>query len=167
MGFNAEMAEILMDYATKRVSDIAIYEEGLRFKCRRCAIFCCRLGGPQLTQKDVQRIEQAGYREEGFFESCEGKDSSVKFLGGIRGRADGSCVFLEFNPEEGNYACSIYDSRPALCRLYPFDFYQTKRQSIVLRVIPCCRGLNAPNGEIVDEQFIASSLIAPILDLTY
>jgi len=79
--------------------------------------------------------------------------------GSLKNKEDGSCIFLKFKVEGDRYECSIYDSRPALCRLYPFDFDRTGPNSIILKVIPCCRGLNNPDGEIVDERFITSHLL--------
>lgn len=165
---NEEIARILLDPKTKQILGITIYEENLGFKCRRCATFCCKLGGPKLTKKDVQRIEQAGYSAKEFFVHFEGRSKcSSTFLGCLKSKEDGSCIFLKINPEKGSHGCSIYDFRPALCKLYPFDFYKINFQSIVLRLIPCCRGLNNPGGELVDERFIVSSLLDAIFDLTF
>ncbi len=166
MELNGEIARILLDPKTKQILDITLYEENLRFECRRCATFCCKLGGPKLTKKDIQRIEHAGYRRKAFLDSFKGRfKGSLTFLGNLRSREDGSCIFLKFNPEKNNYECSIYNFRPALCKLYPFDSYKMNPQSIMLRLIPCCRGLNNPNGELVNEKFIISSLLDAIFDL--
>ncbi|MFQ5758514.1 MAG: YkgJ family cysteine cluster protein, partial [Candidatus Bathyarchaeia archaeon] len=157
---NEEIARILLDPETKQILDITIYEENLRFGCRRCATFCCRLGGPKLTKKDIERIVKAGYEVREFFVPFKGEsECSPTFLGSLKSIEDSSCIFLRFNPEKGNYECSIYDFRPALCRLYPFDFYKTNSHSLVLRLIPCCMGLNNPDGELVNERFIVSSLL--------
>lgn len=168
MELNEEIARILLDSETKQISDITIYEENLRFKCRRCATFCCKLGGPKLTKGDIQRIEQARYRKKEFWDPFRGGSRGPPtFLGSLKAMEDGSCIFLKFNAEKDSYECSIYDFRPALCKLYPFDFYMTNSRSIVLRLIPCCKGLNDPDGEIVNERFILSSLIDAIFDLSF
>ena len=167
MEFNEEIARIFLDPKTRQILDITICEEHVRFECQRCATFCCKLGGPKLTKKDIQRIEQAGCSAKEFFAPFKGRSkSSSTFQGSLKSREDGSCVFLTFNPEKGNLKCSIYDSRPALCRLYPFDFEKINSKSIVLRLIPCCRGLNNPDGELVDERFIVSNMLDAIFDLT-
>jgi Fe-S-cluster containining protein len=160
---NEEIARILLDTKTKQILDITIHKKHLRFKCKQCAIFCCKLGGPQLTKKDVQRIEQAGYTGEGFIiRFRDGSDCSSAFLGSLRSEEDGSCIFLKFNPEEDSYECSIYDCRPTLCKLYPFEFHKIDSQSIMITLIPCCLGLNNPEGELVDEKFIVDSLFIAI-----
>jgi len=85
--------------------------------------------------------------------------------GNLKNREDGSCVFLKFDAERGFHECSIYDVRPALCSLYPFDFEMVNPDSFVLKLIPCCRGLNDPRGELVNEEFVINCLIDAILDL--
>ncbi|UCC33411.1 MAG: YkgJ family cysteine cluster protein [Candidatus Bathyarchaeota archaeon] len=162
---NEELARITLNPKTMQILNIIIYERKLRFKCRRCATFCCRLGGPKLTRKDALCIAQGGYaREEFLIPFRKEWNSSSTFLGDLRSNEEGSCIFLKFNSDEGNYECSIYDSRPSLCKLYPFDFRNESPQSISLGLIPCCRGLNNPDGELVDEGYIMDSLFDPISD---
>jgi Fe-S-cluster containining protein len=163
---NEEIAGIILNSDHKQVFDITVYEENLRFECRRCAAFCCKLGGPNLTRKDIKRITQGGYKAREFVVPFKSESEGwPTFLGSLKGKEDGSCIFLEFGLEEGIYECSIYDFRPALCKLYPFDFYNINSQSIVLKLIPCCRGLNNPEGEFVNEEFIVDSLLEAIFDL--
>jgi Fe-S-cluster containining protein len=64
-----------------------------------------------------------------------------------------------------DYECSIYDVRPVLCRLYPFDFERINSNSFLLKIIPCCKGLNNADGEPVNEKFIAKHLFENILKL--
>ncbi|UCE43672.1 MAG: YkgJ family cysteine cluster protein [Candidatus Bathyarchaeota archaeon] len=165
METNEELARIILNPKTMQILDITLYGKNLRFKCIRCATFCCKLGGPKLTKKDALCIEQVGYTKEEFLTPFRKEsDNSSTFLGGLRSNEEGSCIFLTFNLEEGNYECSIYNSRPSLCKLYPFDFSKTCSQSITIRLIPCCRGLNNPDGELVDDRFIINSLFDPISD---
>jgi Fe-S-cluster containining protein len=84
--------------------------------------------------------------------------------GGLKNKEDGSCIFLKFDAEKNRYECLIYDFRPALCRLYPFDSERASHSSIILKFIPCCRGLNNPDGELVDEEFINNHLLDALLD---
>ena len=85
--------------------------------------------------------------------------------GSLKNKEDGSCVFLKFDAEKNRCECLIYDFRPVLCRLYPFDFGWISLNTIVLKFIPCCRGLNNPDGELVDEEFITNYLLDSVLDL--
>lgn len=112
-------------------------------------------------------MKQAGYDMKDFL----GPASNNEFKGlpitrgSLRNREDGSCIFLKFCVEEDRYECSIYDFRPALCRLYPFDFDRAGPNSITLKLIPCCRGLNNPNGELVDEEFINNHVLSALLEV--
>jgi len=117
--------------------------------------------------KDVERIKQAGYSVEEFLEPTFHNEFKGLLIirGNMKNREDGSCVFLKFDEENGVYECLIYEFRPALCKLYPFDFEGTGPSSFVLKLIPCCRGLNNPGGKLVDEEFIVKHLLSAVLDL--
>jgi len=162
---NETLARITINPETRQVKDLSLRQK-LRFKCRRCAIFCCRLGGPWLTEKDIERIKEAGYDVKDFLEpALNNKFKSLPITRGIlKNKEDGSCVFLKFDAKKNHYECLIYDFRPVLCRLYPFDFEKIGPNSIVLKLIPCCRGLNNPDGEPVDEEFITIHLVDALLE---
>ncbi len=166
MKLNETLARITINSETKQVKDLSLHQKHLRFKCRRCAIFCCRLGGPWLTGKDIERIKQAGYDTKDFLEpALNSKFNDLPIMrGSLKNKKDGSCVFLKFDAEKSRYECLIYDFRPALCRLYPFDFERISPSAIALKFIPCCRGLNDPDGELVDEEFINNHLLDALLE---
>ena len=167
LGLNENIAEITVNPKTKRVTKIIFHQKHLRFKCQRCAVFCCKLGGPKLTEKDVDYIEQAGYRLEEFLEPVstnEFKGSPI-MCGRLKSKEDGSCVFLSFDVEKNVYECSIYEVKPALCRLYPFDFERMDSNFFMLKLIPCCKGLCKRDGELVNKSFVNKKFNV-ILDLT-
>jgi len=167
LDLSENIAKVALDPETKDSVKITFHEMHLRFNCQRCATFCCKLGGPKLTQRDIDRIKKAGYTVEDFVEplsSREFKDLPI-VIGSLKNKEYGSCVFLRFNEEKGVHECSIYDLRPALCRLYPFDFEKVGPYSFVLKLIPCCRGLNDPSGELVNKEFVTDHLLCAILDL--
>jgi Fe-S-cluster containining protein len=154
-----------VDSKTRQVRDLSLLQKRFRFKCKRCATFCCRLGGPKLTRKDIERIEEAGYHVKDFLEPANSEFKAMPFTrGSLKNREDGACIFLKFDAKQKHYECSIYDFRPILCRLYPFDFDRVGTNSIVLKFIPCCRGLNNLDGKLVDERFINKHLLAPLLE---
>jgi len=167
LDLNENIAEVMLNPKTKHIVRMVFHQKHLRFACQRCAIFCCKLGGPKLTQRDIERIGEAGYPVEDFVEpvSNKGFKGSPVMLGSLRNREDGSCVFLKFDEERNVHECSIYDVRPALCRLYPFHLEKIGPQSFLLKLIPCCKGLNAIRGEVVNEEFVTNHLLGAILDL--
>jgi len=164
---NENVARIILNPETKQTTNITICQKNLRFKCKRCATFCCKLGGPNLTKGDIERIEQAGYKAESFLEPVQnGKyESMITPYGCLRNRKDSSCIFLRFNDKNRSYECAIYSVRPILCRLYPFEVKMPSPNRIVIKIISCCRGLNNPDGQIVDESFVVNHLVEAIFDL--
>jgi len=161
------VARIILNPETRQIRDITVYRKNLRFKCKRCATFCCKLGGPNLTKKDIERIKQAGYKTESFLEPVQNGryESMVTPYGCLRSKKDGSCIFLKFNYEKRSYECVIYDVRPILCRFYPFEVETPLPDCIIIRIISCCRGLNNAGGEPVDKRFIINHIVEAIFDL--
>ena len=54
-----------------------------------------------------------------------------------------------------------------MCRLYPFRFERLGHNLFVLKLIPCCNGINSKKGEKVDTKFvdgIASSVLIELID---
>ena len=160
-----EIAKIILE--AKQIVDIIFCKGNLRFKCKRCAVFCCKLGGPTLVENDIQRIKEAGYVIDDVLEYHARNVSRHASMAQsrLRKREDGSCIFLKFNERPKAYECSIYDIRPALCRTFPFDFERINSNSLMLRFIPCCSGLNDPDGEIIDRKFIAKYLLDAIFEI--
>ena len=159
------LAEITLDSKSRKIRDLSLLNKHFRFKCIRCATFCCRLGGPKLTKRDVERIRETGYCEKFFLEPMNSESESLSIMrNSLKNREDGSCVFLKSDPEHKRYECSIYDFRPVLCRLYPFNLVRVDSNTIALKLIPCCRGLNNLDGEPVNERFIANHLLTPLLE---
>jgi Fe-S-cluster containining protein len=161
------VARIILNPETGQITNIMICQKNLRFKCKRCATFCCKLGGPNLTKGDIERIKRAGYKTESFVEPVQNKryEKIVTAYGSLRNKKDGSCVFLKLDNEKDYYECAIYDMRPILCRLYPFEVKTHLPNLITIKIIPCCRGLNNSDGEVVDERFVVNHLLEAIFDL--
>jgi len=150
------IAHLSLEPGTAKIKHITLYEKRLRFQCKRCATFCCKLGGPTLSLKDVERLKLAGRCEAKFLEATQGS---------LGNKASGSCVFLELDKEKGVYECTVYHHRPALCRLFPFHFEKTHPNSYILKIMPC-RGISRRIGELVDERFIIAHLVEALHDLS-
>jgi len=155
-----EIAEITFDSKTKQIVNV-FFRKDLKFKCQRCAVFCCRLGGPKLNVKDLQRLEKAGYKPEIYIDNIGKKGDNEQYM---KEKEDGSCVFLKYNIESKKYECTIYEFRPSVCRFYPFEFLSKGQNTGVLRIIPCCNGLNVLNGEPIDRKFFEKNLLEAIID---
>jgi len=139
----------------KKISNLLVTQKQFRFKCKRCAALCCKLGGPELLEDDVKRIEASGYSRKYFLvleKMC--RSGLTRAVGALKTKDDGSCIFLTQNNQMENI-CSIYEFRPLLCRIYPFMIESIKPDTFVLKFIPCCKGLNNPEGKILTEKFLS------------
>ena len=107
------------------------YESGLQFECQRCGN-CCR-----------------GFLDE------SGKQ--IKFVYGDDGtlfdvKSNGDCIYLGVD-FAGRGLCSIYDTRPAQCRSFPFWPENLKSPTTweILAVDPKCQGINQGRLYKIDE----------------
>jgi len=160
-----EIARIRLDREKRRISNITLTRKDLRFKCKRCAVFCCKLGGPLIKEADLKRIAEIGLDPYKYLEPLKNRyGQRGEAVGILKQKKDGSCVFLEYEASKGIYKCGIYEARPALCRLYPFEFFLKEDGTGVLSFIPCCNGLNAHDGMLVDREFIERYLLDAICE---
>jgi Fe-S-cluster containining protein len=152
------VAKVKLDPVTGQFLDVCLFEKNLRFRCRRCAIYCCRLGGPCLTREDIRQIESVGHKTSEFVEDSKRKYGN-RFLmaSAMKNRKDGSCIFLRTGKKRDAYECSIYETRPILCRLFPFEIKRIENDSF-LKILPC-NGLNDADGELVNERFVVKHLL--------
>ena len=159
-----EIAKILFDHERKQVLDVVVLREDFRFRCNRCGVFCCMLGGPIIKKIDLERMEDAGLNPSKFIKPAEHRFSQQRdIIGVLKQKDDGSCIFLNYDEAAEIYTCEIYEARPNVCRLYPFELL-IERDEGVLRVIPCCNGLSMSTGEKVDRRFIEKHLLDVILE---
>jgi Fe-S-cluster containining protein len=149
-----KIAEISIEPETGKVKHIALFDNDLRFKCQRCAIFCCKLGGPRLFSEDVEQLEKGGFTEAAFLDETSGR---------VKSMVSGSCVFLRFDSRKQFYECAVYPYRPALCRLYPFYVEKTSSDRFVLKLLPC-KGISRRVGTIIDERFLIDNVLGLLLD---
>jgi Fe-S-cluster containining protein len=150
-----KVAEISIELETNNVKHVALFSNNLRFKCLRCATFCCKLGGPKLSSKDVKQLEKAGLTRAEFLDPVNGR---------LKSTVSGSCVFLKFDSQKQLYECTVYPYRPAMCRLYPFHIEKTSSDKLVLKLLPC-KGINRHLGAIIDERFLIDNVLGILHDL--
>jgi len=135
-----------------RVRTVKLDKKGLRFSCRRCATFCCRLGGPVVTCKDLTRLRKAISKIDSFIETAAAGTSVITVLASKPNR---QCILLR-KDSRGKYRCSEYTLRPDACRTYPFKLI---RQDACLTVLVSpCRGLNYKEGQLIDERLVGKYL---------
>ena len=153
-------------YNKKVEKDLEFTKKNLKFNCKRCARLCCRLGGPPLFKKDVNKLQKLGYQLEEFLQKeHSSRQYNSRVIGNLKNKKDGSCIFLKSTKGKRIKSCTIYDSRPILCRLFPFKIAKTDKRIFSFEVIPCCNGLNDyENGDNIDEIYFKKNIHSLLLE---
>jgi Fe-S-cluster containining protein len=93
--------------------------------CQKCKASCCKLGGTNLTKKEVDRILDKGHKnhfivvKEGVYE--------------LKSKKNGVCPYLK-----EDFSCKIHDVKPLICTCWPiFPEYDEKRKKINHELINC------------------------------
>ncbi len=112
-----------------------------RFECQRCAR-CCgdtshRGRNLLLTREEVERISSRTRTSPLSFSSSISKNGQYRYKMKKRG---GKCVFLD------GKSCRIYNTRPIVCKFYPFSMCKNKGD-IVFDVSEDCPGVGL--GEVL------------------
>jgi Fe-S-cluster containining protein len=110
------------------------FPDGIAFKCKQCGS-CCRFIPGDVNAEEKRLIEAKGFV--GFLGA---PDSTGRTL--IRRKKDGSCFFLT-----GKNKCAIYDVRPMICRIGPFQVkdwdYKNNVITVETRLDLACPGIHA------------------------
>ena len=89
-----------------------------------CPAICCKIADINLDENDLKILRQTSKYNADKIESCD-EDGECHY------KISPPCPFLESG------RCIIYDSRPTLCRMFPFNISTT---SDVLLLFPCDMG---------------------------
>jgi len=125
------------------------YPLNVFFECINCGL-CCRDTESHrrkiiLTLKDVEGIANVSHKSPKEF--CRVTHAAPKPFCRVMKKTSGSCPFLA-----GNSMCTIYDSRPLICRCYPFTVDYEGTNSIAFTTSSKeCPGLG--RGRRLPEEF--------------
>jgi len=126
--------------------------DGLRFECQRCGIFCCRLGGPVVSEKDLERLQRSIPGINRLTKTVGTEPDTVRVL---ISKPNGECIlFLRKGRQKG--VCSEYGLRPNVCRTYPIQLVR-KDDRLKVSLHPCI-GLSRNRGKVINEKFIEKHL---------
>ena len=134
------------------VRPVKVNVRDLRFKCLRCAAFCCWLGGPVVSRKDINRLRRGVEKIDQLIETVDVGTRKARVLSS---KPNGQCILLS-KRSQNRYGCLAYEFRPDTCRSYPFRLIR-KESRLEVFVLPC-RGLNRTCGRLVDEEFVREHL---------
>lgn len=82
--------------------------------CKKCAVCCKNYPFVRLTLDEIRELEKrTGLPFDAFSDRIDeaGEDYYLYF------KENGDCFFLDEN--NGDYSCTVYESRAAICRSYP------------------------------------------------
>ncbi|MGL4348376.1 MAG: YkgJ family cysteine cluster protein [Chlamydiales bacterium] len=124
------------------------YKEGLRFKCTGCGDCCSGTPGfVWLNQEDLERFSQHfQISVEAFLRKYTRRIGLRISL--LEDTSSFDCIFLK------NRKCSVYTSRPAQCRSYPFwsAILESKDHWDIENTY--CEGINHPDASLVPFEEI-------------
>jgi Fe-S-cluster containining protein len=125
------------------------YPKNVRFQCTKCAL-CCgdtkkRARHILLLKKETERISEAAFKPvEEFAVQIEGREPYVYEM--KKTKEEGKCLFLKEN------ICTIYASRPLICKFYPFQLRTTKDGRHRFSHTRECQGIG--KGKLVGKSYL-------------
>jgi Fe-S-cluster containining protein len=123
------------------------YPRNVRFRCLKCAL-CCgdtknRVRSILLLKIETDCISQKTSKSlDDFAEKVEGFEPYVYRM---KKTDDGKCVFLKDN------SCSIYETRPLICRFYPFQLKNIRTDRYSFEYTTECSGIG--KGPQLEKRF--------------
>lgn len=113
------------------------YPKRVRFRCARCALCCgdaedkvrsillLKIEADRISKKTLMNLDKFAEKIEGF----------EPYLYQMRKTEDGKCVFLKDD------SCSIYQTRPLICRFYPFQLKNLGNNRYAFSYTDECSGI--------------------------
>lgn len=90
--------------------------------CQKCKAECCKMGGPDFTEKEMLRVLKAGYKN--CFVKINKNHYELKSKKGI-------CPYLK------NFSCEIHKVKPLMCKCWPVYLqFRGKKKEYVLVQCP-------------------------------
>ena len=89
--------------------------------CGKCKASCCKMGGPDFTKKEMQRVLRAGFKD--CFSKIDNNHYELK-------SKNGKCPYLS-----KDYSCLIHNVRPLMCKCWPIfpDIKNKKREYFLIQ----------------------------------
>lgn len=122
------------------------YPQGVHFRCEKCGLCCgdtlCKSRNILLLEREITRIAER--TSKAAVEFSEKVVNEGHFTHRMK-KSNGSCVFLKEN------LCSIYDTRPIICRFYPFSLNNVQGNTFVFSSTNECPGVG--NGPVLQKSY--------------
>ena len=126
------------------------YPKNIRFKCSRCTQCCgdteTRFRHVLFLEKEAETISKVTSKPiEAFACRIVGHGP---YLYEMKKGKEGKCVFLERKD------CTIYASRPLICRYYPFELKTERNEIFLFSPTNECPGIGL--GEVLKESYFSN-----------
>ena len=119
---------------------------GIRFACTQCGRCCTGAPGTvRLNKAEISALSRRLNLSESEFIAVYAR--RVDEVWSIRERANGDCVFFD------GVSCTVYEDRPAQCRLFPFWFRNLRSEESWLATCRECPGIGKGRLYSEDELF--------------
>ena len=107
--------------------------------CQRCSAACCKMGGPDFSKSEMEKVLKAGYKN--FFVKLNNNHYELKCKKGI-------CPYLK----EDN-SCLIHKVRPLMCKCLPLTInYKNNKKEIMVIECPLTPLLSKQGIQIMKRQ---------------
>jgi uncharacterized protein len=109
-------------------SEFAGIIKELGFRCELCARCCTKEFNDHVFLLDadlaiIRQINPDVIAPAPYYEFCDQKGRFYVSGYALKTKPDGSCIFLD------NKRCKIYESRPSICRVYPYMLHREADES--------------------------------------
>jgi len=137
--------------------------------CKKCGARCCKMGGPNFTEKEMKRVLKNGHKN--FF---------FKVRKGIYELESKNAICDYLNED---YSCEIENCKPAICLAWPVlpKFEGKKKHFIVIncpltktlskkQITACRKDANRVSKKLMDAAFDMSTVsksIAKLIETRY
>jgi Fe-S-cluster containining protein len=123
------------------------YPRKVRFRCEKCAL-CCgdtkdRVRRILLLEVEAESISQKTHK--GIDNFAEKLDGSEPYVYMMKKAENGKCVFLKGN------LCTIYKTRPLICRFYPFELKEDENCKHVFAYTDECPAIG--KGPYIEKSY--------------
>lgn len=94
--------------------------------CQKCKAACCKMGGPNFTEKEMKKVLKAGYKD--YFFKVKPGIYELKTKKGV-------CPYLK-----KDNSCEIHKVKPILCLCHPvFPNFNKKKKGYVIIDCPIAK----------------------------
>ena len=117
------------------------FDQSMKFKCSMCG-YSCTASNVEISKTELLRIENLGKTD--FYEDFANEEGKISKR--FKGSDKDACLFLDEVKK-----CTIYSSRPSVCRLFPFKIVPISENKVKIDVTYGCKSMMNKNFSSENE----------------